>query len=1795
MASRTRSTGVSSAPVEPAIPSGSNRTASLAAFLLLTTALVPTAAFSGDALPQGGSFTHGNGTITQGGSRVDVKQSSDAGIVNWGSFSIGSGNQVHFDNGAGATLNRVTGNVPSRIDGSLSATGSVFLVNPAGVAVGSGGLVSTGGSFVASTQDVTDSDFLNGGGLTFSGTSGAEVVNAGTIRSAQGDIALIARRVENSGTLEAPNGTAALAAGYEVLMKDVADADGLLSVKLGGADTEALNSGTIAAANAEIRANGGNVFALAGNTDGVVKATGVSTSGGRIFLTAGNTGKVQVSGKLKSRKLAENVPVPGAKPATEGGAITVTGGEITITGTLDASAEESGVKGGEIVVFSEDTASVSGTLSARGGVGGEGGFVETSARNTIDFAGITVDTSSDGGQTGLWLIDPVDLTVDAAAAATISSNLASNNVSLQTTNSSASGPGNQSAGDGNITINSGITWTSTNTLTLNAYNDIAINAAIDGQNGGLTLLAYGNSGTAAVGTISTGAAGAVDVDNFALTRGVWDQVGAGLPDFATNALSVGFGTFIRAQGGDGTFSNPYALFDVYGLQGITTSDRRGGGSGDISLYYELANDIDASMTSSWNNGAGFDPVSFSGSLDGKGHTIDGLYINRPSEGNVALISYWQDNYFTSGRDLEIKDLTLTNASVTGDNQTAILVGDTGGGNYHGHNMSNVTVSGTVQANSWGAGVVARYFGNIDQSTMTNVHADVSVTTTDGGSATGGLVAIMGEGLIISNSSSTGSITGGQVGGLVGTTDDNDNRIENSYSTATVTSSGSFREAGGLVGYAEDLTISNSYFAGQVLGTNGAAAGGLIGTADRNTVIENSFVTGLVEAEGYAAALVAEVSDSSVSITDTAWDTETTGQTEVIGYTNSYTPTVTNTSGLTTSQMQGSLTLGGFTLDSSIWGTGSGLFPYFKWEYAATPEAVSGIVYSDAGTTAQTGANVSALSGGNLVGSAVSGANGHYYILTTAGSLNSAGVLSYLDGESTKAATFADTVTSTGVSGADIWGNAFNVNTGAAAMTDVVTALDTTIGAFSDTDLDFLFNTSAVVRTDQNGNSLDFNLNATSNFNLDNNLYAGGNLTVATNGTFSVGDSNAILWAHDGDLTVNGDVAWSNSNQLSLYADASNASIKINGSVTAPNGKLRVDQTSSATNVTSTATGDIHVDDFQSDTAWLQVGSSLPDFYARDFDIQGGHFVRALGGDGSQANPYQIFDVYSLQGIQSGSGTTPVNYVLTRNIDASGTAAWNGGSGFASTSLRGNFDGGGYTIDGLTSTGNFSSIGLFGVVRADGQDVSIRDLKLTNVNIAGGVGVGGLIGAAVGGKVSVSDVSVGGTVTGAGNVGGVAGIMASEYSVTDTHSSADVTTTAYAAGGLIGNSQTSDASQVTRSSASGNVSGRYDIGGLMGRVSNVDVSRSHASGTVTLLADNTGGTTTPYGAGGLIGSIDSGSVDLSYATGTVQSSDNVATRLGGLVAYSVGAPITRSFATGDVIHTGSMAGGLVGVTASSISDSYATGDVSGSNEIGGLVGRMLDGSSVTRSYATGAVSASVNGGGLVGTMDAGTITLTNSVWDTQTTGLNNAVGDQLGGSVTNVTGVTSSAMQQLDTFVAAGFGIDDQGGTANTWRIYEGQTTPLLRGFLTAITVTGDDKSKVYDGTVYSGGFTYALSSAGASLLGSFDGGAAVTATAAGNYAIGNSFYSHQFGYDIVSIDGTLTIISPSETSGSSGNGQSSTDPRQRVLERNRLQTPDTDEALEDNPSACEPGVVGGEGAVHPCNRSFGRWLSAAAE
>ncbi len=259
------------------------------------------------SLPTGGKVASGNVTIgATSPTAMTITQTSATGIVNWSSFSIGQGNQVQFNNGAGATLNRVTGNVPSSINGLLSATGSVYLINPSGIAVGPSGVINTGGSFVGSTLDVKDADFLAGGARTFSGDSTASVVNLGKIGSSNGDVVLIARKVQNDGALTARNGTVAMASGSEVVLSDGSLGNGKVQVRLPAQNGEIRNTGRIRAAEVELRANGGNIYALAGNTGGAITATGVASKGGRIFLTA-QGGSVTVTQKIVARRKQPNI------------------------------------------------------------------------------------------------------------------------------------------------------------------------------------------------------------------------------------------------------------------------------------------------------------------------------------------------------------------------------------------------------------------------------------------------------------------------------------------------------------------------------------------------------------------------------------------------------------------------------------------------------------------------------------------------------------------------------------------------------------------------------------------------------------------------------------------------------------------------------------------------------------------------------------------------------------------------------------------------------------------------------------------------------------------------------------------------------------------------------------------------------------------------------------------------------------------------------------------------------------------------------------------------------------------------------------------------------------------------------------------------------------------------------------------------------------------------------------------------------------------------------------------------
>ncbi|MGG1947271.1 filamentous hemagglutinin N-terminal domain-containing protein [Trinickia sp. NRRL B-1857] len=246
-------------------------------------------------LPSGGQFVAGTGSFDRTGRQLTINQTSNRGIIDWTSFSIGHGNRVDIDNGSGTTLNRVTGSFLSWIGGTLSSTGSVYLINPHGVVVGPTGVISTGGRFVATTLDADNAAFMAGGALTLTGNSTAQIVNLGTIGSSGGDVFLIARKmVSNFGSISAPTGSVELAAGQTVLLQDSISSRQVFVQT--GSHGSVRNSGTLQAAQISLQAADGNIYAFGGNHS-VVRATGTAARDGHVWLVA-DTGYVKQAGRV---------------------------------------------------------------------------------------------------------------------------------------------------------------------------------------------------------------------------------------------------------------------------------------------------------------------------------------------------------------------------------------------------------------------------------------------------------------------------------------------------------------------------------------------------------------------------------------------------------------------------------------------------------------------------------------------------------------------------------------------------------------------------------------------------------------------------------------------------------------------------------------------------------------------------------------------------------------------------------------------------------------------------------------------------------------------------------------------------------------------------------------------------------------------------------------------------------------------------------------------------------------------------------------------------------------------------------------------------------------------------------------------------------------------------------------------------------------------------------------------------------------------------------------------------------
>lgn len=391
---------------------GGRSGATLALSVALLLSMPAHAAPGANELPTGGNVVAGAATISTNGNRMDVLQTTQRTAIDWNTFNIGSAAHVHFQQPTGgAALNRVLDTNASQIYGKLTSTGQVFLVNPNGVFFAPGAQVDVGG-LVASTLAISNADFM-AGNYTFQGSSSNAIINQGNIKvGTGGTVALIAAKIINDGSIEAPQGNVLLGAGSKVTL----DMGGPVKLLI---ENDALE--TLIKNGGAIRANGGVVW-----------------------LTS-----------QAANSLASSV--------------------INNTGLIEAQTLAAGEKG-EIILFAHDgIANVAGILDASAPHGGDGGFIETSGSKVINSPDLYVTTLALFGQTGNWLIDPATYTVAASGGdetgAVLAGRLAGTNIQLQADsainiNDAVSWSANKLTltSGGNININANLTATGTGSL-----------------------------------------------------------------------------------------------------------------------------------------------------------------------------------------------------------------------------------------------------------------------------------------------------------------------------------------------------------------------------------------------------------------------------------------------------------------------------------------------------------------------------------------------------------------------------------------------------------------------------------------------------------------------------------------------------------------------------------------------------------------------------------------------------------------------------------------------------------------------------------------------------------------------------------------------------------------------------------------------------------------------------------------------------------------------------------------------------------------------------------------------------------------------------------------------------------------------------------------------------------------------------------------------------------------------------------------------------------------------------------
>lgn len=362
----------------------------------------------------------------------------------------------------------------------------------------------------------------------------------------------------------------------------------------------------------------------------------------------------------------------------------------------------------------------------------------------------------------------------------------------------------------------------------------------------------------------------------------------------------------------------------------------------------------------------------------------------------------------------------------------------------------------------------------------------------------------------------------------------------------------------------------------------------------------------------------------------------------------------------------------------------------------------------------------------------------------------------------------------------------------------------------------------------------------------------------------------------------------------------------------------------------------------------------------------------------------VEDVNQLQAINTNlSG----NYALRNSIDATATSSWNNNDGFKqigteiNNAFTGKFDGLDYNIFGLTiNRSTEDNVGLFGVVNG----ATINNVTLVGGSITGDSYVGGIVGNAIGENTVISNATNSASVTGNSQVGGIVGIITgnsvNKSKVNNVINTGTINGNAgNDVGGLIGSLNNSQLIGNSYNLGAVTSSG-HDVGGLVGSALNSTI------GDGTNLVYNRLDVTGAYNVGGIVGNMEGSSVQNAENSGTVLATGyddgnyTFHTDYTGN-GYSKGGSKTVAV---NVANAGGIAGSATYVykqnngahikVGSTIKEVTNTGDVSSkqngndfydAGNVGGIVGSAVDTNITNATNQENEIRGAHNVGGIAG--------------------------------------------------------------------------------------------------------------------------------------------------------------------------------------------------------------------------------------